>query len=291
MVGINEQIIQDLDSDYSNYFDEEALEAGIPYLKDFTDTYVREYSEAKDLVENVSIAISKEDIAVIRSANSDKRKATIQKYTTIKESIENRLFNQISSMIDQNNEKENLIYLMEEVIKFSPQKDKLKYQYSDYVANYCIMKVNAEELSNFQAIKYMKNAYLSTPKNPKVCKNIVTLIHFNLMDILNKNTIKETEIYRILDEIYKNRSEALKQNSKDLSDARTEILAQLRKAGVDTRLLEGKSTWGNETLSSEGIKLKKVLDYLNNFSAGYSSDPSEDRRKELLDLLLSGRLK
>lgn len=50
---------------------------------------------------------------------------------------------------------------MVEVIKFSPINDKLKYQYSTYVSNYCIGKVNDQEISNYEALVLMKQAYFS----------------------------------------------------------------------------------------------------------------------------------
>lgn len=92
---------------------------------------------------------------------------------------------------------------MEECILFSSQNAKLKHQYSNYVANYCISKVNENEMDNFKALSLMKGAYLRSPNNPKIVKNFITLIRFNLMDILNDRTRKMNEIYTILDWVKK----------------------------------------------------------------------------------------
>lgn len=75
--SINEDIIEFLDNEYSVYDNEEALQAGIPYLKDNSNTYVREYATAKELVDSVRMSIEREDIKAINEANSDRKKSLI----------------------------------------------------------------------------------------------------------------------------------------------------------------------------------------------------------------------
>lgn len=87
------------------------------------------------------------------------------------------------------------------------------------------------------------------------------------MDILNDRTRKMNEIYTILDWVKKNNmSQTYKQNSDELSTARREILQQLKKAGVDISMLDddnplARFNIGN-SLTSQGLKMKKVLTYL-----------------------------
>ena len=172
-------------------------------------------------------------------------------------------------------------------ISFSNSNDKLKYQYSNYVSNYCIAKVNNEEIDNFKALSLMKGAYLRSPQNPKVCKNFITLVRFNLMDILNDRTRKTTEIYNILDWVKNNMSQTYKQNSNELSNARKEILQQLRQSGVDMTLFNDNNPLARlnlnygQTLNAQGLEMKRVLTYLKQLGNEQESDPLERLRQQL----------
>lgn len=265
--GLNNEIIEELDNDYHNYSNEEALEAGVPYIKNSNSTVVYQYFYANDLIDKVKTAINCENSVAIKNLNTKENKQWIDKFESVSELAEDKLFNSISNKISEDDENEKLIPVMEECILFSSQNAKLKHQYSNYVANYCISKVNENEIDNFKALSLMKGAYLRSPNNPKIVKNFITLIRFNLMDILNDRTRKMNEIYTILDWVRKNNmSQTYKQNSDELSTARREILQQLKKAGVDTSMLDddnplARFNIGN-SLTSQGLKMKKVLTYL-----------------------------
>jgi len=264
--GFNNEIIEELDNDYHNYSNEEALEAGVPYIKNSNSTVVYQYFYANDLIDKVKAAINNENSIAIKNLNTKENKQWIEKFDSISELVEDKLFNSISNKISEDDENEKLIPVMEECILFSSQNAKLKHQYSNYVANYCISKVNENEMDNFKALSLMKGAYLCSPNNPKIVKNFITLIRFNLMDILNDRTRKMNEIYTILDWVKKNNmSQTYKQNSNELSTARQEILQQLKKAGADISLFdEGtfSSILSGHSLNSQGLKIKKVLTYL-----------------------------
>jgi len=285
--SINEDIIEFLDNEYSEYDNEEALQAGIPYLKENSDTYVREYATAKELVDTVRMSIEREDIKAIKDANSDRRKSLIEKFETIKNKVQDSFYNILASKIEDDDESDVLIKIMEEVIKFSPINDKLKYQYSTYVSNYCIGKVNDQKISNYEALVLMKQAYFFSTSNPRICKNIISLIRFNLLDILNGQTRKQTDIYKCLDEVYLKRSEVFKQNTSELIKARQDILSQLKEAGVDISLFEENalSIRFGQTLNSEGEKIKRVLSYFKKMSEGKSSQVSSDPLRRLIQQL------
>lgn len=173
---------------------------------------------------------------------------------------------------------------MEECIAFSKQNEKLKHQYSNYVANYCISKVNDEEIDNFKALFLMKSAYLRSPHNPKIVKNFITLIRFNLMDMLNDRTRKTTEIYTILDWVKNNMSQTYKQNSNELSKARKDILQQLKQAGADISLFDDNSfasILSGHSLNSQGLKMKKVLTYLKELGNEQESENPLDKLRKL----------
>lgn len=264
--GFNNEIIEELDNDYHNYSNEEALEAGVPYIKNSNSTVVYQYFYAYDLIDKVKAAINSENSIAIKNLNTKENKQWIEKFDSVSELAEDKLFNSISNKISEDDENEKLIPVMEECILFSSQNAKLKHQYSNYVANYCISKVNENEMDNFKALSLMKGAYLRSPNNPKIVKNFITLIRFNLMDILNDRTKKMNEIYTILDWVKKNNmSQTYKQNSNELSNARKEILQQLKKAGADISLFDESSfssLLSGHSLNSQGLKMKKVLTYL-----------------------------
>ena len=162
-------------------------------------------------------------------------------------------------------------------ILFSNQNEKLKHQYSNYVASYCISQINENNIDNFKGLTLMKGAYLHSPNNPRIVKNFITLIRFNLMDMLNDQTRKSKDIYNILDWVQNNMSQTYKQNSGELSKARREILQQLKQSGVDTSLFDDNSLSSRISgnfLNSQGLNMKKVLGYFRNLSnEDTSSDP------------------
>lgn len=266
--GLNNRIIEELDNDYQTYNNEDALEAGVPYIKNSRSTVVYQYYFANDLINRVISAIESENSVAIKKLNTNENKKRLAKFENIKNSVEDKLYNSISDKVSEDDENEKLISIMEECISFSNQNEKLKYQFSNYVANYCISKVNNEEIDNFKALSLMKGAYLRSPNNPKIVKNFITLIRFNLMDMLNDQTRKTTDIYSILDWVKNNMSQTYKQNSNELSKARREILQQLKEAGNDISLFDDDNPLSSlnlnfgQSLNAQGLKMKKVLTYL-----------------------------
>lgn len=285
--GINNEIIKELDNDYHSYSNENALEAGVPYIKNSNSTVVYQYFFANDLVDRVITAINNENSTAIKNLNTRDNKKWIEKFDNISSSVEDKLFNAIANKISEDDENEKLISVMEECISFSNQNEKLKHQYSSYVANYCISKVNDEEIDHFKALTLMKGAYLRSPNNPRVVKNFITLIRFNLMDMLNDRTRRTTEIYTILDWVKNNMSQTYKQNSNELSKARREILQQLKQGGVDISLLDDDNPLSRlnlnfgQSLNAQGLKMKKVLTYLKELGNEQTSSNQLDALSRL----------
>ena len=150
-----------------------------------------------------------------------------------------------------------------------------------------VAKVNNEEIDHFKALSLMKGAYLRSPNNPRVVKNFITLIRFNLMDMLNDQTRKTTEIYTILDWVKNNMSQTYKQNSNELSKARREILQQLKQGGVDISLLDDENPLSRlnlnfgQSLNAQGLKMKKVLTYLKELGNEQTSSNQLDALSRL----------
>ena len=279
---LNNKIIKELDSDYEEYSNEEALEAGVPYIKNSTSSIVYQYFFANDIIERIKSAIEVESSARIKKLNTKENKSRIEKFENINTKVEDCLFNSLAFKISEDDENEALIAVMEECIAFSNNNEKLKHQYSNYVANYCISQVNADTIDHYKALTLMKGAYLHSPNNPRICKNFITLIRYNLIDMLNDRTRKTTEIYKILDWVKSNMSHTYKQNSGELSNARKEILQQLKRAGVDTSLFDDSpfQPFG-QSLSAEGLKMKRVLTYLKDLSSIQETTNPTDRLRQL----------
>jgi hypothetical protein len=105
------------------------------------------------------------------------------------------------------------------------------------------------------------------------------------MDMLNDRTKKTTDIYKILDWVKSNMSQTYKQNSSELSNARKEILQQLKEAGVDTSLFDD-SPFGliqpfGQSLNADGLKMKKVLTYLKDLGSIQETTNPLDRLRQL----------
>ena len=128
----------------------------------------------------------------------------LKKFNSISSKVQDSIHNVISKLIEENDNNESLIDIMNEVISISPNKDKLKFQHSNYVADYCVRNVNDGKINNFNALSMMKGAYLNSPAKPRICKNIITLIEFNLWDVLNNKTNQQTKIFKVLDRIKRN---------------------------------------------------------------------------------------
>ena len=264
--GLNNEIIKELDSDYEDYSIEEALEAGVPYIKNSTSSTVYQYFFANDIIDRIKSAIEVENSATIKKLNTNENKGWVEKFDNISTTVEDSLFNSIATKISEDDDNEALIAVMEECIAFSSNNEKLKHQYSNYVASYCISQVNDDAIDNYKALTLMKGAYQHSPNNPRICKNFITLIRYNLMDMLNDRTKKKTDIYKILDWVKNNMSQTYKQNSSELNNARNEIIQQLKDAGVDTSLFDD-SPFGiiqpfGQSLNADGLNMKKVLTYL-----------------------------
>ncbi len=266
---LNNKILKELDNDYYNYSNENALLAGTPYINNSATTVVYQYFIANDLLNKILTAIENENSATIRKLNTKENRLCVEKFETIGGTVEDKILDSISIKINENDENATMISVMEESIAFSKQNNKLKHQYSNYVANFCVSKVNKDEIDNFKALTLMKGAYLNSQNNPKIIKNLVALIRFNLLDILNERTRKTTEIFTLLDWFKKNMSHTYKENSSELGKTRKEILQQLKEAGTDITLFNSNYptiSSSGQTLNQKGLKMKKVLKYLEELS-------------------------
>ena len=260
--GINEEIIKELDKDYVVYTNEEFLHAGVPYLKNYTDTFVREYATAKELVSKMVTAIKTEKLNDLKAVSIDKKKSLIEKYDSINDSVEDLAFNAFTLKIEENNENENLIPLMDECIRFVSQNEKLKAQCSSFIHDYCDAKWKTKPAVKLLELLIKSIKY--NPSNYRAAKSLTISINNNLMDIANDATTSASQIYSMIEEVKKIRSEVLKESLKELLVLRLKVLSSLGTEGAKTIAI-------GYNLSLNGMKLKKVLDTMQELGGGSSS--------------------
>jgi hypothetical protein len=267
--GISDSIIKELDTDYIEYSDEESLKAGVPYIKNNTNSHVTEYAFVKQNIERVIELISLENLDELKKLFTERFKILKSKFDSLDSLFEDSIFDQISSKIEEDDENEIIIHIMDECIQLANSGNKLKYLYSKYVTNYCISKVNAGELTNIDALLLMKRAYMYTPDSSRICKNLVTLIRFNLLDTINTvegATSYHKRIKPILDQLYSNRSITFIQSSSELGVERTKILMEMKRAGIDVSILEQERFTHLQNLTPQGLILSMVLSEFKRFS-------------------------
>ena len=260
--GINETIIEELDNDFVEYSNEESLEAGVPYLKNNSDTYVREFATAKETISTMVSAIRNGKLNELKSVCTDKKKELIEKYESVNSSLEDSLFNAFTYKINKDSKDETLIPLMEECIGFVDDNEKLRAQCSNYIHDYCdaFWKTKPAVKLLELMIKSMKH----NPSNYRAGKSITVLINNVLIDIANNESTSTSQVYSLIDEVKRIRSEVLKESLKELLVFRTKILSSLGTEASKTILL-------GYNLNSNGLKLKKVLDTMQSLAGGTTS--------------------
>jgi hypothetical protein len=130
-------------------------------------------------------------------------------------------------------------------------------------------------MTNYKGLQIMNNSYKLLPNDARVCTNIIALIRMNILDILNDRSNNSSAIYSILDDIKNSRSNSFKHNAGELIKTRNEILSQLP---VEARI----SIISGRNLNSQGIQLKKGLDYLGDLGgASTVNDPLAALRERM----------
>ena len=102
------------------------------------------------------------------------------------------------------------------------------------------------------------------PSNYRAGKSITVLINNVLIDIANNESTSTSQVYSLIDEVKRIRSEVLKESLKELLVFRTKILSSLGTEASKTILL-------GYNLNSNGLKLKKVLDTMQSLAGGTTS--------------------
>ena len=277
--NISNQIIDELEHDFSEYKNEESLKAGIPYLNDNRDLWINDYYEAKKTIDALIDSITQVDISKFTNSIAASRRKLIYKFETLVESMESRIIDSLNSIAKKQSTSEDILDLIKKSLEILPNNDKLKYLYSGYAANLCVTKINSDKMTIYKGLQIMSSAYNISPNDSRVCTNIIALIRMNILDILNQRSSNILSVYSILDNIKANRSITFKNNADELLKTRNEIINNLPS---EARI----AITSGVNLNSNGRQLKKGLDYLAQLGGTSSiKDPLAALREQLgLDL-------
>jgi len=272
---IEEEILSELEDEYNQYGNEDALRIGGLYNSFNSNSTISEFSLAKEILDSILSSIKTINKIAFKKYTSKKNIGILKKYSSIFDDAEIKMAEVIDAVSEKDSENENLLNLMQSVIKISPTKDKLKYQFANYASNLCVSKINAKKMTNYKGLQIMNNSYKLLPNDARVCKNIIALIRMNILDILNDRSNNSFAIYSILDDIKNNRSNSFKHNAGELVKTRSEILSQLP-AEARSSIISGIN------LNSQGRQLKEGLDYLGKLGgASTVNDPLAALRERM----------
>ena len=138
----------------------------------------------------------------------------------------------------------------------------LKEQKADVLQTQIIIRVNSSIISNSQALRDMRDVYVQYPNRNKICENFCAIILACLMETIDAPG-SSASIFSLIDTVITNRSNTFKSNAVVFSDQRRNILSRLPS---DQRFLFLGGYSPTQSLNDHGLKIKKVLDYLNNLS-------------------------
>ena len=108
------------------------------------------------------------------------------------------------------------------------------------------------------------------PNNYRAAKSITLLINNNLMSIANDETTSSSQIYSLIEDVKKIKSDILKDALKELLVLRKKVLASIGTEASKTILL-------GYNLNANGLKIKKVLDTMQAVGGG---QPFLDSQKQ-----------
>ena len=228
MHKLEKEILSELEDDYNQYGNEDALSIGGLYNTNNSSSIISEFNLAKEILDNILSSIKTINKSSFEEYTTKKNIGIIKKYSSIFDDAEIKMAEVIDTVSEKNSENENLLNLMRNVIKIFPTNDKLTYQYTNFVIKFCVQKVfRSKSLENYKALRFLSDAYLLNRNNHKLCENLVLFINNNLFDLINGSSNHNYEIYSILDTIKYNRSKTFIHHANMLAVARKKVINQL----------------------------------------------------------------
>lgn len=251
--GINETILKELEDEYTIKGDEELLEIGSSFLGNTPMGIFKEYAEICELIDSIRSALLWGEISRLEYLVIEARDKNLRNYKKSINSLEEIIIELLSNKINNQSDPEILFTLFDLSIEII-ESERLKYKYSNYIQKYYTKLKNSSILYHYEALKLLHRAYLHSPAHFLICKDIVAEVDINLIDLFhNINLRYRTQIFDIIDNLLKNKSDNLIECCKTLSKHKSKIENDLFNIGVDVTRLNGNRK--SEELS-DNIQLK-----------------------------------
>lgn len=122
--------------------------------------------------------------------------------------------------------------------------------------------VNNETMTKYAALEKMYDIYKDNRDNDRVCANLATLIPMCVMEYVIPNKFGQQKVINVLEELKYNISSTFRKHTSEINQAYNLIWNQLPYNVRQT--LQGSNT--NTSLTTEGIALKRGLNYLKSLS-------------------------
>lgn len=279
--GWNLYILEKLEHKYKESDNEEFLEAGIPYFNGY-----REGTSGLFFEYNTQSVYLNEILRLTKNLQEVEYKyieKAIHNYTSINKNIFINLLNNFDNALYITLHKLDIKDLNSVSVdslnnifsKISPLPKSLKL-YTRLILDYCIAKLNSNEIGNYQSLKQLAVTYEVDRNDERLCENLSIVINNNFLDILNSNPSNEDDIYYIFDDIIKNRSETFFKYAKRIENFRNDLLKEMETEGIDIQAFDNFTNMevGNtliiqkpSNLNYEGRKLWKALLYMKKMSS------------------------
>jgi tetratricopeptide (TPR) repeat protein len=279
--NLSEVVLNHLSVEFQNKQDESMLELGLRYVKDGKPMIFEEYLTAQNHLNAVISAIESKNISSLKAQKSTNNSASINKFSKLKKGIEGRIIRAFTILIEKEEENETLFELFEEAINISPSKEQLKYQYSMFIVDLCVAKINKEKMKHERGLSLLTKAFQFNSENPRVAHNLAIVTKFNCLDMLNDGI--SSTCRNQLQGLIQIRNGLLKQSLRsELEDVLNGVFQQIRKGdpelvklledavginrqGTDNRLFAIIEFDSNRaTLNSAGMELAQKLKLIKN---------------------------
>ncbi|MBS1615876.1 MAG: hypothetical protein JST06_07140 [Bacteroidetes bacterium] len=264
--GLAQEVACLLEECYDRFdHNSELLEIAIMYGAS-ENSIAGKYASTKSLLENFVKAIANRQYSSL--VNQVAQIKYLNNFESLVQRFESECITAFKKAADRDDDSIPLINGLEAAVKLFPRSEQLKHLLSMYISDVVIGGINAETMNDYDGMLLMIRAFKVQPENNRVASNLVKLIGFNLMDILNEQTRSANEIFRTLDQVKNIASNAFRTAAKELADERESIIDALRAKGADVTwlLMPITSSYINTTPARE--RLKKVLDIMNELSGG-----------------------
>jgi len=236
--NLSELVLNHLSVEFQNEQDESILELGLKYVKDSKPTVFEQYLTVQNHLNSVISAIESKNISSLKSQKSTNNSALMNKFGKLKKGFEERIIRAFTTLTEKEEENETIVELFEEAINISPSKEQLKYQYSMFIVDLCVSKINKEKMKNERGLSLLTKAFQSNSENPRVAHNLAIVTKFNCLDMLNDGI--SSTCRNQLQGLIQIRNGLLKQSLRnELVDVLNGVFQQIRKGDPElVKLLE-----------------------------------------------------